>query len=142
MLLVVGGWYVVHRLSARRDSDKARREMVAKAADALMNSVDSILAASIKYHTTDRDLDSEFKIKSGLQDVALHLGELAKVCNRAREVLACSAALGQTRRAITSAHFEDEHLQPLDGGSPLVQAIAAAVTELKRRLAGLKYSQF
>ena len=33
---VVGlGWWVVHRLSASRDLDKARRELVAKSADGL-----------------------------------------------------------------------------------------------------------
>ena len=114
---VVGfGWWIVHRLSVARDMEKARREMVAKSADGLIESAGMLLAEARAYHLAPRSTTNELKIKMTIQDMAMRVGGLSAICADKATLAACRAAIAASRRAITSAHFEDEHDAPLEIG--------------------------
>lgn len=142
-VVIIVGWWVVHNLSARRDRDKARRDLVVEAADRLSDSADELLNQAVTYHTaSERDLAAERRIKMGLQDLVLQLNEIEGVCGGLHLVSACRSSVGAARRAITGKHFEDEHMSGLSESEDQLQLIASTVLDLKRHLARLKYGQF
>ena len=140
---VVGiGWAVVHHLSARRDLDKARREMTAKSADGLADALSSILTEARSYHLNGRDQKLELALKMALQDVAMRVQALSDICPEKAALARCRAAVAALRRATTGQHFEDEHLGPLPENAQQLEEIADAVLRAKRDLLGLKHLQF
>ena len=142
-LTAVGlGWYVVHRLSAQRDRDKARREMLAKSADGLTDALLVILSDARDYHLKDRDRKLELKLKMSLQDLAMRVQGLSDICTDEKELAACRAAVAALRRAVTGLHFEDEHFNPLPDSDRQLEDIAEAVMRARRQLLRLKHLQF
>lgn len=143
-LLVIVGWAVVHTLTARRDRDKARREMVSKAIDGIAESLSKIHEAARHYHLEERNVPAELQLKNSLQDFSMCLVGLGPVCAaKEREALGrCNRDAGTLRRAITGKHFEDEHTEPLEPGAEQLQDIAEAYLNAKRNLLQLKYAQF
>lgn len=139
---IVFGWIVVHRLSSTRDRDKARRELVAKAADGLSDIADGLLIKARFYHLNPRGMEQEIQIKMSLQDASLRTNGLGSVCASSSELATCRAALTGLKQAITSRHFEDEHAHPLDETSAQLQDIAAEVMRVKQAFLRLKHSQF
>lgn len=139
---VVCGWIVVHKLSAARDRDKARREMVAKSADLLSDQVGEIFLDGGKYHQGSRDLSLEVKLKLALQDLSNRTSALGSICDHSSELTACRCAVLSLKQAITKDHFEDEHLEPVCHNASQLQAIAAETMRLKQALLKLKHSQF
>lgn len=140
---VVGiGWYVVHRLSRSRDLDKARRDMVTKSADAVLLQVNDLLLQGRSYHTCERDLDREIRVKLSLQDLALQVNATGELAQSARYAAACRSELLAFRRAMTFRHFEDEHIDPIPADDPLLEAVAEHADRLKRTLLRLKAAQF
>lgn len=141
--VVVGvGWYVVHRLSVARDRDKARREMVAKAADAIVENLTDLIAEARDYHLKPRDVTAELKIKIDLQDAAMRIAGFHDVCADKAPVSRCTSAIGYLRRSITAHHFEDEHSDPLPLSDSQLQEMAEAVLRAKQELLKLKHAQF
>ena len=141
--LVVGvGWLVVHRLSAQRDRDKARREMVAKSADSLVDAVTSLLVEAREYHLSERDVGKELRIKMALQDTAMRASSLSEISQDESVLAPCRADIAALRRAITGAHFEDEYEGALAESESQFQEIADAVSRTKRSLLRLKHRQF
>ena len=65
------GWFIVHRLSAARDMDKARREMAAQVADDLVEVATSIFLAAQRYHTNKRERENERQLKRALFSLKL-----------------------------------------------------------------------
>lgn len=141
-LTIIVGWYVVHRLSATRDRDKARREMIAKALDGIAESLATIHDTARKYHLEERDQAEELHLKNALQDFSMCLVGLANVCAEKEALARCNRDAGALRRAITGEHFEDEHELPLEASAPQLQVIAEAYLNAKRNLLQLKYAQF
>lgn len=140
---VVGlGWWVVHRLSASRDLDKARRELVAKSADGLSDAVTVLLGEAREYHLASRDVACELRIKMTLQDLAMRITGLSEVCGEEMTLAPCRAEIASLRRAITGQHFEDEHVGPLADMDGQFQSIADATLRAKRSLLKLKHRQF
>ena len=140
---VVGiGWWIVHRLSVARDREKARREMVAKSADGLIESAGVLLADARAYHLALRNTANELKIKMTIQDMAMRVVGLSAICADNTTLAACRAAIAASRRAITSAHFDDEHDAPLEDSNPQFDEIAESVLRTKRCLLKLKHTQF
>lgn len=88
-ITIVVGWAVVHRLTVRRDIDKARRETVAKSADSLADSVDRTLGAAIKYHTSPRSVTDELQLKTGLQDLSNRILALGAISCDEAELARC-----------------------------------------------------
>jgi len=141
-VVVVIGWAVVHRLSAARDRDKARREMVVKSADQLIDALGTHLSAAHDYHLKARDVDAELKIKMAIQDMAIRAQGLSDVLKDEQALATCRAEVALVRRTVTGQHFEDEHEGALSENAPQVQAIADAVLRAKRAFLRLKHSQF
>jgi hypothetical protein len=141
--LVLGvGWVVVHRLSALRDRDKARREMVAASASDLMEVIDDIFHCARQYHLKPREISAELRIKMSIQDVAARIAGLSDVCNAEAVLAPCRTEIGGVRRAITGHHFEDEHEGALQPSDKQLEVIADAVLRAKRQLLRLKHLQF
>ncbi len=140
--VVVFGWVVVHRLSTSRDFDKARREMVAKSADSLIESSVALLTDARAYHLATRNIPTELKIKMSLQDLAMRTNGLSEICADKPTLASCRTAIAASRRAITGLHFEDEHEAPLDESSGQLDDIADCVLRTKQCLLNLKHSQF
>jgi hypothetical protein len=136
------GWFVVHRLSAARDMDKARREMVAKAADNLVENATSIFFAAKKYHANERDIEAEQRLKMDLQDMSIRAHELSNVVDDPSNLKVCSTSIADLRKAITRRHFEDEHTAILDVNDQQMAEIADAYLRVKRSLFSLKIGQF
>jgi len=140
--LIVAGWWAVHALSARRDRDKARREMRAKAAEGLGTRVTALQEDCLTYHTSERDEKLERKIKAGLQDLGYELEALRTSGAEVATLAACRAALVGLRRAATGRHFEDEHQGAWPHAAPELSDMAGAALDLKRRLLAFRFSQF
>ncbi|MFL6673759.1 MAG: hypothetical protein ACJ8LG_10760 [Massilia sp.] len=140
--VIVIGWVVVHRLSEKRDRDKARREMVAKAADALRDEITKFLSVARNYHTSDRDIDAEDSIKISLQDISARTSLLSDICKDSAELSLCKSAILATKKSVTGSHFEDEHNGPIAQGEQQVQLITADVLRAKRYYLQLKHKQF
>lgn len=136
------GWYVVHKLSASRDRDKSRREMVVRSADQLIDALSALLSDAHRYHLGPRSVEAELRIKMALQDMAMRTSGLSEVV-RDRPLLApCSSEIAGVRRSVTGRHFEDEHEGPLQEGSDQVQVVAEAILRAKRAFLRLKHCQF
>lgn len=141
--VVVGiGWGVVHRLSANRDRDKARRELVVKSADSLIEAVGPILTEARAYHLDERREGAELRLKMALQDLAMRVHGLSDVCTMESVLAPCRSEVAALRRSITGKHFEDEHLGPVDSGDQQLEAIADAAMRAKRQFLRLKHLQF
>jgi hypothetical protein len=139
---VVGGWIVVHRLSLGRERDKSRREMISKSIDGLADSIDELLIEGREYHLADRDVEKEIRIKMTLQDLALRLGGLSELrCDHA-QIAQSRSALVRFKRALTGAHFEDEHEGKLPPGAEQVELIAADALRTKQLLLSIKHSLY
>lgn len=141
-VLVIVGWVVVHLLSAARDRDKARREMISKALDGIAESLSAIHDSARGYHLSARDFGAELRLKNSLQDFAMCLVNLTHACAEKDQLGRCIRDAGGLRRAITGKHFEDEHLIPLESDATQLQWMAEAYLSAKRNLQLLKYAQF
>lgn len=139
---VAVGWIVVHKLSAGRDRDKARREMLAKAADGLNDEVGKLMAMAREYHIKTRDKSVEDTLKMTLQDLSARTSLLSDISSEAKELAACRSAILALKKAITASHFEDEHEEALSPGGTELQAIAAEGLKVKQCFLKLKHKQF
>lgn len=142
ILGLILGWIIVHVLSSRRDIDKARREMISKAADGLNDDVAKIFATAKDYHTKERDVSLEDSLKMSLQDVSIRTTLLGKVCPDEMEIKACSRAVLELKKSISGDHFEDEHTGPLPTSANQIKTIVDCVLRAKRAFLELKLKQF
>jgi hypothetical protein len=136
------GWVVVHKLSATRDQDKARREMLAKAADSFSEEVGKLMTSAREYHVKTRDIGLEESIKMSLQDISARTSLLSDISPDARELGSCRSAILALKRATTATHFEDEHTGALQLSAPQLQTIAAEGLKVKQCFLRLKHKQF
>lgn len=141
-LTVVVGWVVVHKLSAARDRDKARREMLAKALDGIAESLSEIHESARTYHLSPREPKDELRLKNALQDFSMCIIGLGNICENKAALARSNRDAGTLRKAVTGEHFEDEHVGALESGAPQMQIIAEAYLSAKRNLLSLKYAQF
>src|SRR5580698_9380143 len=68
--VVIIGWGIVHLLSARRDTQKARKDLVAGTSDALVAQITELFGSAREYHTKPRDIAVENHLKMTIQDIA------------------------------------------------------------------------
>jgi hypothetical protein len=139
---IIIGWVVVHHLSAARDIDKARREMVGKAADGLVDDVTKLFSIAKEYHIKERSLELEDTIKISLQDISSRTALLHVAVVDAADLTMCTRAITELRKAITGEHFEDEHDGPKKTTDDQIKLLADGVLRAKRLLLGLKLKQF
>lgn len=139
---LIAGWVIVHKQSSKRDIDKARREMIAKASDALSDDATKIFGVARKYHTTPRDASVEDEIKMAIQDLSIRTSLLSKVCKDEGELRICRNAVLDLKKSITGEHFEDEHATPLEPGSNQIQSVTESILKTKRAFLELKQKQF
>lgn len=142
ILGLILGWVIVHKLSAMRDIDKARREMISKAADGLNEDTTKLFSTAKDYHTKTRDITLEDSLKMTLQDVSMRTSILNNVCSDSLELTSCRRAILELKKAITSEHFEDEHTAPILSSSDQVKAVAEGILRTKRAFQELKQKQF
>jgi hypothetical protein len=136
------GWYVVHKLSEARDRDKARRDILVKAADGLSDDASKLLAVARDYHTKSRDRTTEDTIKMTLQDISARTNLLSDISPEVKELASCRSAILAFKKAITATHFEDEHDATLEPGAQQLQSIAAEGLKVKQCFLRLKHKQF
>lgn len=136
------GWYVVHRLSAARDLDKARREIVADSVDGLASELNQLLLDARAYHIAARNVETEIKIKMTLQGVNLQVQGLADLRCDVAAVGKIRASVRRLKQAITGGHFEDEHTEPLPANAQQLELIAAEVIAARQSMLFLKHRQF
>lgn len=139
---VAVGWFVVHKLSAGRDRDKARREMLAKAADGLSDEVGKLMIMAREYHIKERDESIEDILKMTLQDLSARTSLLSDISSESAALAACRSAILSLKKAITGIHFEDEHEMPLMPNDAQLQRIAAEILRVKQCFLKLKHKQF
>lgn len=138
---VVGiGWYVVHRLTANRDRDKARVDSIKDALEALSDDASALLLEARAYHLAARDVQKELHIKMTIQDLAIRLNALSDIHADTPAFALCRSHILSMRKTITGAHFDDEHTGPLSDADPQFELMAAAVLELKRSLLKVRNS--
>lgn len=140
-LFIVAGWIVVHKLSIKREQDKARKEMAITSADTLCELIEGINELATQYHSNERNTNSEAKIKMLLQDLNIRVTALNKIV----EEDLCKPIWDEVinyRRAITGSHFEDEHLAATKPPSNQLDLITETTLSIKRKLINLKHSQF
>lgn len=142
VVVIVVGWVVVHVLSNRRDRDKARREMLATSVDDVSRALTELIGDARAYHLESRDKAREVKLKMTLQDLGMRLTALDDLDSEHTNLARCRGDLGVLRRAITGAHFEDEHLAPMDESDQILQEIADALLRCQRSLLTAKHAQF
>jgi hypothetical protein len=118
------GWFVVHKLSAARDRDKARRDLLVKTADNLNDDAGKLISVARDYHTKSRDRTLEDNIKMTLQDISVRTNLLSDISPEAKELASCRSAILAFKKAITATHFEDEHDVMLEPGAPQLQSMA------------------
>lgn len=140
--VVIVGWIVVHKLSAARDTEKAKREMVVKSAERLDSLIDDVFKQAKEYHVSLRNKATEADLKLRLQDVMMQLTELSGICRNNDALSSCRADVAALRRSITGGHFEDEHDGPLPEGSRQLQEMAEAFMRGKRSLLKLRHVQY
>jgi hypothetical protein len=143
-VVVVAGWWVVHLLTARRDRQKARRELIADSTQDLIDALTQLMTSAYEYHTNERDTARENAIKMSIQDIAMSIQGLAGATTQT-DVAAlndAATAVSRIRAAITGAHFEDEHTAALSREHRLLQSIAERISQGKRALSVLKHRQF
>lgn len=139
--LVIVGWIVVNHLAVKREMDKSRREMIAKSADGLCETVDTLFEDANDYHSSARDQKLEVKIKIALSDLSQRVASLMQITQDTSKLTPCLTAVVKLRQSVTGKHFEDEHIEPLSNSS-LHEEIAEASLAMKRSLVELKHSQF
>jgi hypothetical protein len=141
-VVVIVGWWIVHLLSEKRDWEKARREMTAKSADAMIDMTTTLHADSRAYHLADRNDSLEVRIIGSLQDFGARTNALGEICSDASSLALCATEIIRLRQAITLEHFADEHTAALHSGDKQLEAIAEAIVRVKRAFLRLKHRQF
>lgn len=142
-IIVVIGWVVVNKLSATREKDKSRKDIIIKSIDSICDSIDKLFEISRDYHSrSTRDHQAEIKIKMLLQDYSLRVASLKDLTGYVPTYIECQDDVLRFRQAITSSHFEDEHTNAEELNSEIFQKIAESALATKRNLITLKHSQF
>lgn len=139
-IMVIIGWAVVNNQAVIREKEKARRELIAKSADDLCDSVDKLFEYANNYHSSIRDNKLEMQIKIAQNDLSLHVSSLVPITQDKLKLTNCLTSVIKLRQAVSGNHFEDEHLGPISNSS-IHEGIAEASLGMKRCLFELKYSQ-
>jgi hypothetical protein len=129
-------------LSAARDFDKARREMVVNAVDTLSEDLARLFELARTYHASERSIEKEGEIKISFQDFSIRLNSLMKICRHEVDLAACRSGLLLFKRSTTGSHFEDEHTGPVEPSGPTIQSITTDFLKFRQALLGLKHHQF
>ena len=141
--LIVVGWAVVHFTSRNRDRDKARRDLVVKAADALSDQVAKLVTVGVLYHSgKERESSREIEIKSTLQDLLLQTQLINQAVRPVRDGVQSSKLHNAFKQSVTARHFEDEWDKPLSASGVEVSEIAAAGIAIRAYFAEIKFEQF
>ena len=139
---LIVGWFIVDQLSTRRDRDKARREMVVKAADSLITDTGTIFDCAYKYHTEIRSIAVEIKLNIDLADLSQRAFFLRNDFTSDSDYSRCTNAILRLKKSITGQHYEGEHLAILAQGDDQIMEIAHSTKILKATLTLLKFNQF
>ncbi len=141
-VLVVAGWIIVNKTQANRE----RRKQLREAVSALQDRLAELEKTSIEYHSTERQCSLERDILSKLGRFEKGCAALTQYVSSQRYWRACDAGkvtvdsrkMQEFRKAITLAHFADEHTGAIEGQADFIQEIELAVTNLHESLDGVR----
>jgi hypothetical protein len=140
-IFIISGWVIVHRLTAKRDLEKSRRDVIASSIDKLCEQINNIAQEAQTYHVNQRDISKENNLKRNLQDLSIRTSSLKDLIDND----SCQPIwknMTKLKQAITGQHFEDEHIEALANQNSQFELIAEYEVALKRTLFDLKHSQF
>lgn len=140
-IFIISGWVIVHKLTVKRDLEKARRDILASSIDKLCEQINTVVQESQIYHLNSRDIPKENNIKRNLQDVSIRASSLKDLIS----IDSCQPIwtnLKNFKQAVTGQHFEDEHTEILSNQNEQFELIAEYELALKRALYDLKHVQF
>ncbi len=141
-ILVVVGWFVVNKAQANRE----RRKQIREFASGLIKDLSEIERAAIQYHVEPRDKKEESLILTRLTRLEKACGIFPEFLNnqnifravKVERLHVDSNLLREMRKAITLEHFWDEHTQPIEVDSAIVQNIGLAVSELQEAIEAVR----
>lgn len=131
---MIGGWAVVYRLQALQ----ARRKMLRETAEKVRDSVSTLLADAINFHTKEFDAEKKIAITLALTHLERRYQLFPQIAGGAnncfpavdpKQVTIDPQFMVELRQAITLEHF-DEPESPLTQTSPQIQRITAAAVGL------------
>lgn len=140
-IFIIFGWVIVHKLTAKRDLEKSRRDIVVSSIDKLCEQINVVVQDAQIYHLNSREIGKENNIKRNLQDISIRASAL-------KDIIAIDSCqpiwtnLKSFKQAITGQHFEDEHIEVLSNQNDQFELIAEYELALKRSLYDLKHTQF
>lgn len=139
-LVIIFGWWIVHILSSRRDSEKMKKESSIKVIDEAVKMLEEISLLGIKYHTTERNEIEEFDLKSKIQNFSRFIYTIEKFIGKENSILQCTTNIKKLRQAITSQHFEDEHTDKLNCSNIILNEVADIHLTFRQTLIEAKFS--
>jgi hypothetical protein len=89
-----------------------------------------------------RDKNLEVSLKISLQDLSMRTALLSDLCNDTAELSRCRSTLINFKKAISGAHFEDEHIEALEINDQLIEVMALEYSKAKAAFVKLKHKQF
>ena len=142
-VLVVIGWFVVHKAQSNRERRKQIRDYVGDLCDDLAD----LEKMAVEYHTSDRDKAKE-------QEIISKLGRLEKSCSTLPRFIESQKfkfkavdlrilkidgkRLQVLRQSMSLDHFGDEHTGALGHQDDLVLNLQLAAEELHEALEGVR----
>lgn len=137
-VMVVVGWYVVHKAQANRERRKQIREYVTDLRDDLAN----LEKLVFDYHTSERDVAKEHEIISKLGRFERACSTLPRFIYSQRFLKAVpleklnvdAKCMQELRKAMTLQHFADEHLSAIDVHHALIQQMESTAVDMQEAL--------
>jgi hypothetical protein len=135
--IVLIGWWVVHTLTIRRDSAKARKEIIAKGLDELNSILKSFHDVASSYHQKNtEDIQIELKIKVLLDELGVAIAMLSKLEPR---IKTADKHLAAVRIAATRFNFEVIASERDSGNRIILDKLAQQVLKMKQFFLAEKY---
>lgn len=131
--IAILGWYVSHTLTARRERDRFRREILSKELDVAMSLVKEILEMAFDYHSNNRCVSRERKIIIAFNRLTYRAQSLPLTDLHDSSKQDLAEFIISFKISITGNHFEDEHTYPL-------KADDAMLSEFQHHAAQLEHS--
>lgn len=142
-VLVVIGWFVVHKAQSNRERRKQIRDYVSDLCDDLAE----LEKMAVEYHTTDRDKAKEQEIISKLSRLEKSCSTLPRFIESQKfkfkavdpKILKIDGKRMQVlRQSMSLDHFGDEHTGALGHQDDLVLYLQLAAEELHEALEGVR----
>lgn len=141
-VMVIAGWIVVNKAQANRERRKQIREYVAD----LRSDLDDLEKLVIDYHTSAREIANEREIISKLGRFEKAFSSLPRFLSsqsvfkalKQEQLEVNDENLQKLRKAMTLAHFADEHLGALSAQHERIQGVEFAAEVVQEDLESVR----